>query len=328
MTKSTEKNPILNTIYNIDDAMCAVRDTIREKLLSSPIVIRSFTKHLAKTNGKNIRAYSLITAAQSSDGTVDSDAVLLAVAIEFLHLATLVHDDVIDDAKTRRGAETIQSKFGKRPAVICGDYLFCVALQTAAEISPQQYEKAGTILPAYMTEVCLGELMQNQNNKNLDLTAAKYYKIIAGKTAALFEASFYGGFLFCGETESHAELYKRLGHHIGMIFQLSDDCADYEHSYEQTKKPVKSDFEQGVITLPLIYALNQEQTLRPRVLAGISAKQAVEAVRKSGGLIFTRSIIKKHYKKADTIINSLEISAEKRERLKQILEKSTNNITF
>lgn len=311
---------------SFSDAFVAVQDEIREKLVSSPPVIRAFTKHLAKTRGKYIRAYSLLTCAQNRDGAIHPDAVKISVALELLHLATLVHDDVIDDAKTRRGAETIQIKFGKRPAVICGDYLFCLALQSASGVSARDEADLRALLPDYMSRICLGELKQNMNNRNLDLTPAQYYQIISGKTAALFEASFFGGFVLSGEDRERGELYKQLGHHIGMIFQLTDDCADYELNYEQTKKPVKSDFEQGVITLPLIYTLDVKKELREKAQGGMSASDIVEAVRDAGGLIYTRTVVKKHYKKAMRIIELLDVSEEKQTRVTEILQKSTNGI--
>ena len=197
MTDLTDTNKFGAEPLGFSEAFDAVQDEIKKKLLSSPPVIRTLTKHLAKTRGKYIRAYSLLTSATREDGTVHPDAVKLAAAIETLHLATLVHDVVIDDAKTRRGAETIQIKFGKRPAVICGDYLFCLALQFASEVSSESQKNEGdvkSLLPDYMMRICLGELRQNMNNRNLELTTAQYYQIISGKTAALFEASFFGGF--------------------------------------------------------------------------------------------------------------------------------------
>lgn len=320
--KNTGTEPL-----RLSEAFAAVQDEIQQRLVSSPPLIRAYTKHLAKTRGKYIRAYSLLTCAEGSDGSVHPDAVKLSAALETLHLATLVHDDVIDDAKTRRGAETIQIKFGKRPAVICGDYLFCLALQIASEVSVREDEgDLRALLPDYMTRICLGELKQNMNNRNLNLKPAQYYQIISGKTAALFEASFFGGFILSGEDRERGELYKQLGHHIGMIFQLTDDCADYELNFEQTKKPVKSDYEQGVITLPLIYALSVNENLREKAQGGMSPADIVEAVREAGGLIYTHRVVKKHYKKALQIIESLDVSEEKRNRLTGILQKSTNGI--
>lgn len=288
--------------------------------------MRALARHLAKARGKNIRAFALLACAQDAEGLVSYDAVRLAVAVEFLHLATLVHDDVIDDAETRRGIASVQMRFGKRPAVICGDYLFCLALQAAAEIEAETAPSLKSLLPDYMTRICLGEMRQNLNFRNFALTKNQYFKIIAGKTAALFEASFFGGFVLSGEDKSGENLYKELGHCVGMIFQLTDDCADYEHNYKQTKKPVMSDYEQGVVTLPLICALQADKTLQEKASAGAAAAEIVAAVRKSGGLQHTRKVIRKYYKRARQIIDALDAKDEKRRNLSMILARSLNGI--
>ena len=329
MTEMTDKNVCSETLpcrFPLTGAIEAVQKEIEQRLLSSPPPLRALARHLAKAPGKNIRAYSLLTCAIDKDDLVSYDAIRLAVAIEFLHLATLVHDDVIDDAKTRRGIETIQTKFGKRPAVICGDYLFCMALQAASELEKGDDKSLRQLLPDYMTQICLGEMRQNLNNRNFALTQAQYLKIIAGKTAALFEASFFGGFILSKEDKAKEDQYKKMGHSIGMIFQLTDDCADYEHNCKQTKKPVMSDYEQGVITLPLIYAFKENETLLKKAKMGAPASEIVESVRKSGGLIYTRTVVKRYYKKARKIIDSLDISVQKHRNLSVILDRSVNGI--
>lgn len=161
-----------------------------------------------------------------------------------LHLATLVHDDVIDDADLRRGIPTLQRMYGRRTAVICGDYLLAASLRLAAQVGDRE-RYLDLRLPDYVGRICLGELGQHLNNGNLELTAYRYLKIIGGKTAALFEAAFYAGALFFTEEERLIRRYARLGRQIGMIFQLTDDCIDFESDEATAKKPVRSDYEQG-----------------------------------------------------------------------------------
>ena len=126
------------------------------------------------------------------DDLITPDAVKLSAAVEIMHLATLVHDDVIDNAELRRGELSLQKKYGRRTAVICGDYLLCMALKTASLIEDRE-EYVKRSFPDYMSKVCLGELNQHINNGNFDLSVYRYLKIIAGKTAALFEAFFHAG---------------------------------------------------------------------------------------------------------------------------------------
>jgi geranylgeranyl pyrophosphate synthase len=110
-----------------------------------------------------------------------------------------------------------------------------------------------------MTEVCLGEVRQNRNKHNYRLSEREYFKIIGGKTAALFEACFNAGFILAEEDKSMREVYLEIGGNIGLIFQLADDCADYEAPRKTAKKPVLSDYSRGVVTLPLIYALKKDE---------------------------------------------------------------------
>ena len=129
MIKENEKKQDdINFIEN-DRALDIVKEEINRALSTTPIIIRQYTKHLTGSSGKFIRAIALLTCAQNEDGLIHHDAINFAAAIELVHLATLVHDDVIDNANIRRGNLTLQKKYGKRTAVICGDYLFCVALK-------------------------------------------------------------------------------------------------------------------------------------------------------------------------------------------------------
>lgn len=313
----------VGTKVKYDEAMDLVKQKIQHILGKSPLIIRDYTKHLLGGQGKNIRAYSVLVTAEDSEGMVDPNAITVAAAIEILHLATLVHDDVIDNADIRRGIPTLQKKFGKRTAVICGDYLLSVALNLVAQI-PNKKDYLELKMPDFVGKVCLGELNQHINNTNLDLSIYQYLKIISGKTAALFEASFFGGAIFSGCNESDVNQFKRLGNYIGMIFQLSDDWIDFDTSEEIANKPVQSDYEQGVITLPLIHALKEKSELKEKARTkGITRNEINEAVSSTNGLLFTKMVINKYYKKSMKIIESLEMTDSKKDKLVTLLNKAS-----
>jgi heptaprenyl diphosphate synthase len=239
-------------------------------------------------------------------------------------LATLVHDDVIDNADLRRGKPSLQKKHGKRTAVICGDYLLCVALKTAAAVSDKNDYKDRT-LPDYMSKVCLGELGQHINNGNFNLTVYRYLKIISGKTAALFEAAFHSGAIIMDKEVSHDVLreYSKLGRYLGMIFQLTDDCMDFESTENVALKPVQSDFEQNVITLPLIHAFSKRGELKESAIKGtLTRKDINKVVESTGGILYTRLMAKKYYDKSMNIIKALDASDEKKALLQELLEKA------
>ena len=240
-----------------------------------------------------------------------------------MHLASLVHDDIIDNADLRRGNVTLQKKYGKRTAVICGDYLLSVALRMAASCSNKR-EYLDLELHDYIGKVCLGELNQHINNNNINLSLYQYFKIISGKTAALFEASFLAGAMAEGLRGTELNRYRQLGYEIGMIFQLTDDCMDFENTRAEAEKPVQSDYEQGVITLPLIHAFAELGDLKDKASkTGITRQEINQAVAKTGGLSFTRLIVKKYYNKAIKLIDALEASESKKEKLTYILKKAS-----
>lgn len=306
-----------------DEAIILVEKEVERSLTKSPAVIREYLTHLSLSQGKFIRAVSVITCAENKENNVHLNAVKLAAAIEILHLATLVHDDVIDDADLRRGKITLQKKHGKKTAVICGDYLLSLGLKMLSGISNKK-DYLDICLPNYIGRLCLGELNQHINNRNLNLSIFQYLKIISGKTAALFEASFYAGAVIAGCSEKEARSYRQLGNYVGMIFQLTDDCIDFDTSVEEANKPVQSDYEQGVITLPLIHAFQKKEDFREKAaVTGITREEINKTVINTEGLIFTRMLIQKYYKKAMKRLSELDITEKKKERLVNILNKAS-----
>jgi len=309
-------------VLRFDQAFERVRSETDRVLTGAPRVIVKYIAPLRSGHGKFIRAASLLACAMDAQGGVPDSAVKTACAIEILHLATLVHDDIIDDADIRRGIPTLQKQFGKKTAVICGDYLLSAALQKAASVARKQ-EYLQLELPGYLTRLCAGELEQHINNGNLDLTVYRYLRIISGKTAALFEASFFAGAVLAGETGRRLGQYGRLGRHIGMIFQLTDDCMDFEAGRETARKPVQSDYEQGVITLPLIRSLACSEQLRETLRAGKADRaQLNQAVARWGGLDYTRAVAGRYAQKAEKLLVELAPDGEKLERLRTVLSKA------
>lgn len=319
MEKTLEKK------LTYEDALEQIKCEVDSLLSSSPLIIRSYTKHLALSVGKFIRAASVAACAQDEDGLIPEKAIKLAAAIEVLHLATLVHDDVMDNADLRRGQITLQKKFGQKTAVICGDYLVCAAMKLAASAAdqPDLEDKMTFQLPDYMARICLGELNQHINSGNMDLTVHQYLRIISGKTAALFEASFFAGAAIREKDEHLLKKYRKLGRNIGMIFQLTDDCMDFEETQQTAMKPVQSDYEQDVITLPLIYAFKKVAELKEKAKSDVLTRKEINAaVAKTGGLSYTKLVAKRYYDKSLALIEELDAPAEKCGRLRDILDKS------
>jgi heptaprenyl diphosphate synthase len=322
MTDTAAEKEAQTSYLTFDEAFALAKEEVDRTLSASPYIIRRFTRHLAGSKGKFIRAMSLLTCAMNGEDRIKPDAVKLAAAIEVLHLATLVHDDVIDDADIRRGIPTLNKNYGNRIAVICGDYLLCASLKLASSVSNRR-DYLELDMPDYMTRVCTGELNEQLNNGNFGLSVYQYFKIIEGKTAALFEAAFNAGAYMAGCDSEESNLYKRMGRHLGMIFQLIDDCMDFEADQNVAMKPVQSDFAKNVITLPIIHSFRKIIGLKDRAAKReVTQKELNAAVLESEGLSYTRSIAKKYYDKYLTILGRLQVTEVKRSSLEAILNKA------
>ncbi|GHU88354.1 geranylgeranyl pyrophosphate synthase [Clostridia bacterium] len=308
----------------IDSLAKASRETaalVDKALRSAPPAIRDMTARLAEGKGKAIRARLLLACSLDADGNIPPLAVRAAAAAELFHLATLVHDDVIDDAETRRGQPALHRDFGRKQAVICGDYILCMAMLTLSEGDKPDTENAEALLPSFtraLSGVCLGELKQHQNHRNLDLTVLNYLRIISGKTSALFYVSAYAGAVIGRGTPSEQRRLARFGKYFGMIFQISDDCKDYELSASAAGKPVGKDIAEGVVTLPLILSIAREPGLR-RLAA--EAFEDTALAKKLVGRVQTddaRKLAAKYAEKARVCIK--DFVPHKRGALEEILE--------
>jgi heptaprenyl diphosphate synthase len=210
----------------------------------------SAMSHIVKAGGKRLRPALVILSARL--GTADpNDVFNLAMGIEFIHTATLVHDDLIDKAPTRRGIQTIHEALGPDPAVIIGDYYFAKGAYLLAEIGVPAIDSA--ISQAVMT-ICMGELLQMTSRNAYDQSLEDYHRKIARKTATLVSTCCYGGGVIAGLDTDAVERLRRYGHSLGMAFQIADDVLDYVATSAEVGKPVGADLRQGTVTLPLMLA--------------------------------------------------------------------------
>ncbi len=244
-------------------------------------------EHIVRAGGKRLRpALVLLSAAL---GTPDRDhAFNLAMGIEFIHTATLVHDDLIDNARTRRGITTIHETVGTNPAIIIGDYYFAKGANLLASIGEPSIDLA--ISNTVMT-ICMGELLQLTSRRNWDQTLEEYHRKIARKTASLVETCCYCGAVVGGLDEVRTEALRQYGYLIGMAFQIADDVLDYTSTDAELGKPVGADLRQGTVTLPLMLALQQSpssaalrEVLAHDVLSDADCDAVVHLVREFGAI--------------------------------------------
>lgn len=302
---------------------------IAAALKRSPAIIRPMLEHLALSTGKNLRGRALLISAMNDEGMIDTDAIVLAAAIELFHLATLVHDDVIDNADFRRAQESLQRRFGQKQAVLCGDYVLARAVEMVAELNDCR-PKEGFSIASYAKLVCLGELRQNANSFNFDLSIYRYLTIIRGKTAMLFEAAFAGGAWILGDEKSF-DAYRRLGRYIGMIFQMMDDLIDLEQTAQTAKKPILSDLRSGVITLPVILAMQNSPQLKEELRKQarqecFDAEPLRQKILDALGNAKTRAFAQRYYRLAEKELRGLHLTEQKERCLRELLQKASGEV--
>jgi len=207
-----------------------VQDMVRETLRSRSKNVSPVIDHVLDSEGKYVRAGMVILAAQNGD--YDSQrTVPVAAAVEMLHLATLIHDDIIDESEFRRGKRSVQSKFGKDVAVYTGDFV----LSKTFSLLSENHTHYMLPLSKAIERICMGEIMQNENKHNTNLTKRQYLRIISGKTASLFAVSLHAGAVEGQLDEMDTRVLRNSGLHVGMAFQIIDDCLDYLQDSESTQ---------------------------------------------------------------------------------------------
>lgn len=261
------------------------------------------------SGGKLLRPAYQLLFSQFGDKREPKKAVALAAAIELLHTATLIHDDIVDDADIRRSLPTIRSQFGNSTAVYAGDYLFVSCFKLLADYSSSL--KSIQLNSRSMEKILSGELGQMDNRYNIDMTIKQYLENISGKTAELFSLSCFVGAYESGTSERFAKNCGTIGENIGIAFQIIDDVLDYTQSPEQIGKPVLEDVRQGIYSLPLLYALQKDsKALLPLLekkeqLTEDETKQIYSLVHSRDGVAKAQELATKYTEKALSSIEKL-----------------------
>ncbi|MBO8154952.1 MAG: heptaprenyl diphosphate synthase component II [Bacillaceae bacterium] len=238
----------------IKEDLKQIEDKLYLAIQADHPVLREASTHLLKAGGKRIRPVFVLLSSQF--GEVKNEHVHdVAAALELIHMATLVHDDVIDDAETRRGKETVKAKWDNRTAMYTGDYIFARALETLTGFNSTKIHK---ILSNVIVEVCLGEIEQIKDKFNFEQNFRTYLRRIKRKTALLIAVSCQLGAVAAGASEKLEKALYRYGYYVGMSYQIIDDILDFTSTEEELGKPAGSDLMQGNITLPVLYAMNEE----------------------------------------------------------------------
>lgn len=249
----TKLHPLWNRYPAIKQELASVISLIETSINLEDSDVKKAIIAMVESGGKMLRpAYTLL---MSSFYTENREKMIgLAAAIETLHTASLIHDDIIDDAKTRRHQVSLQYQFGKDTAVYAGDYLFVIVFQLLSHYHDDLDNMKTNI--GYLNNILRGELQQKASRYNYDMDIATYLQQIEGKTAELFILATTIGANDEGAPAEFITLAQDIGRNIGMAFQVLDDILDYDENSQQIGKPTLEDLKQGVYSAPLIYTMN------------------------------------------------------------------------
>lgn len=292
------------------DELNLVEDYIKKSVCSRNKLITEITGGLVEAGGKRLRPAFVVLS--SKFGNCDGKKVIsIAGALEILHTATLVHDDIVDRAKLRRGKATVSEKYGMDMAVYTGDFLFTKAVLALSE--GVEASRLDTVAKAVKT-ICEGEVDQFQSRYDIDITILSYLKRISRKTAVLFGAACNLG---AGTAECPPDIVRdltRFGFCYGMAFQIRDDLNDFLLDEKTSGKPTINDIAKGIVTLPVIYALNRDSKIRSifRTLAenkeGLSAGDIEiisDLVKNSGGIDASKKMLEKYIERGMKLLERL-----------------------
>ena len=241
-------------LVNIQPDLDHVDATFQERATSGLDILNSASMHALGSPGKRLR--TALTLLSGKLNTYRFDKLLpLSVAFEMVHLATLIHDDIVDSALTRRGSPTVNAIWGNNIAILLGDYYFAKTAGLIADINDNRIDH---LFSDTVATVCEGTILEMMTAGRVDLTIQSYYEKISHKTACLIAACCKGGAIVSQASEEEINLLNVYGMNLGIAFQIIDDILDYTEDQATVGKPVGNDLRQGMVTLPLIYALQEQ----------------------------------------------------------------------
>lgn len=276
----------------VADDFTAVDGIIRRQLASRVPLVEKIGDYITSAGGKRLRPL-LVLLAGNALGARGERLELLAATIEFLHTATLLHDDVVDKSGLRRGRATANALWGNAPSVLVGDFLYARSFEMLVELGELPVMQ---VLANATRVIAEGEVLQLSKVRDASTTEEIYMEVIRGKTAMLFEASTHSAALLAGASAAQAEALRSFGDALGVAFQLVDDLLDYRGDAATLGKNVGDDLAEGKPTLPLIYAMREGTPEQAQLVRDAIQKGGIEnldailaAVEASGALDYTAS---------------------------------------
>ncbi|MBU2987466.1 polyprenyl synthetase family protein [Saccharophagus degradans] len=289
----------------VQEDFAEVNTLIVNQLHSDVGLVENIGHYIVDAGGKRLRPLLVLLTARAL-GYDGNQHLSLSAIIEFIHTATLLHDDVVDVSALRRGRPTANANWGNAPSVLVGDFLYSRAFQMMVEIGEMGIMKELANTTNVISE---GEVQQLVNARNPEVTEQNYMTVIHKKTAALFEAACETAAILAGADATTRKAVRSYGYHLGVAFQLVDDVLDYQGDAEELGKNVGDDLAEGKPTLPLIYTINngsaEEAELVKQAIINSSLdklQQIVDIVQRRGGLEYTQQCAQDHINRAKQAI--------------------------
>jgi len=305
----TPRNRLEGVLALVSDDMRAVDAEIEARLTSDVALINTLGAYIIGSGGKRLRPMTLLLAARACGATELRIPALLGAVIEFIHTATLLHDDVVDESSMRRGKDSANEVWGNAASVLVGDFLYSRSFQMMVDANSM---RVMDLMSETTNAIAEGEVMQLLNANSPDVSEAQYMATIQLKTARLFEAATRLGAIACDAPKEHEEALGSYGKHLGIAFQLVDDALDYTADMDELGKNLGDDLAEGKPTLPVIEALrsgtdSQQQTLRLAIENGDRSAigAVVEAIESTGALSYTAARAVEEAERAKTALAAL-----------------------
>ena len=297
---------------SVETEFAKVNTLIIDQLYSDVDMVENVGQYIVDSGGKRLRPLLTLLAA-ASVGEVTEKHITFAAIIEFIHTATLLHDDVVDISTLRRGKPTVNSEFGNAPSVLVGDFLYTRAFQLMVQLDDMRIL---ALMADVTNQIAEGEVLQLVRAGDPETSREQYFDVITRKTAILFAAACEGAVMLSGESDDVLAQMHSVGLNLGIAFQLIDDVLDYEGDPETTGKNVGDDLNEGKPTLPLIHAMTHASPEGTALIADSIRQKSVENLdtivalaNTTGGIQETRRAAIEHCGRVSTALADLPATA-------------------
>lgn len=297
---------LMEIYQELKDDLNQIEQELYEAIDSEYELMLQTASHLLKAGGKRIRPIFVLLGGRS--GTYHFDRLKhIAVALELIHMATLVHDDVIDNADRRRGKPTVKAKWDNQVAMYTGDFILAQALARVTEVAIPRVHQ---ILSQALVDMCIGEIEQIQALYQWNQSLKCYFHRIKRKTALLIAVSCQLGGLVAEAPEKVVQALYRYGYYVGMAFQITDDILDFTGTEQQLGKPAGSDLKQGNITLPVLASF-RDPSIREVIINELKSgapdmNRVIQLIKESGGIAYAKGIAQRYLEKARQSVAELQ----------------------